>query len=75
MAATISKGGDTLVEMVKRVSLEDGAGGTFSATSPGKPDSPFIRQEVSVEARDAEKAKRLWELSAQCVGLGAETPI
>lgn len=75
VAATISQGGDTLVEMVTKVSLQDDAGGRFFATNPGKPDSPFAPQSVSIEARDTEKAKRLWDLSAQCVGLGSKTAI
>lgn len=75
MAATIGQGGDTLVEMVTESSLEDGAGGRFLATTPGKPDSAFSSQSVSTEAQDVAKGKRLWDLSAQCVGLGSKTPI
>ncbi|CAM9268143.1 unnamed protein product [Sphacelaria rigidula] len=75
VAATISQGGDTLVAMVTKLSLEDDAGGRFFATNPGKPDSAFGPQDVSIEARDTEKAKRLWDLSAQCVNLGSKTVI
>lgn len=65
-----------MVEMVTLLSLQDGAaGGRFFATEPGKPDSSFSEQAVSVEAQDTSKAKRLWELSAGCVGLGSKTPI
>lgn len=63
------------MEMVTMRSLEDDAGGRFLATSPGKPDSAFAPQAVSVEAQDMAKGQRLWELSAGCVGLGAKTPI
>lgn len=75
VAATVGQGGDTLVEMVTIKSLEDDVGGRFLATTPGKPDSAFAPQGVSVEAQDMAKAQRLWELSAGCVGLGAKTPI
>ncbi|CAN0002655.1 unnamed protein product [Ectocarpus sp. 6 AP-2014] len=73
---TVGQGGDTLVEMVTELSLQDGAaGGRFFATEPGKPESAFSEQAVSVEARDVAKGKRLWELSAGCVGLDPKTPI
>lgn len=76
VAANVGQGGDTLVAMVTELSLQDGsAGGRFFATDPGKPDSAFSEQSVSVEAQDVEKGKRLWELSASCVGLGSKTPI
>lgn len=61
--------------MVTKLSLEDDAGGRFFATNPGKPDSAFGPQDVSIEAGDTEKAKRLWDLSAQCVNLGSKTVI
>lgn len=65
-----------MVAMVTDLSLQDGsAGGRFFATEPGKPQSAFSEQAVSVEAQDVEKGKRLWELSAGCVGLGSKTPI
>ena len=64
------------MEMVTALSLQDGSkGGRFFATEPGKPDSAFSAQVVSVEAQDEAKGKRLWELSAGCVGLGSKTPI
>lgn len=76
VAATVGQGGDTLVEMVTALSLQGGSkGGRFFATEPGKPDSSFSEQAVSVEAQDQAKGKRLWELSAGCVGLGSKTPI
>lgn len=72
----MGQGGDTLVEMVTALSLQDGSrGGRFFATEPGKPDSAFSEQAVSAEAQDEAKGKRLWELSAGCVGLGSKTPI
>lgn len=71
----MGQGGDTLVEMVTDASLQEGAGGRFFATEPGKPDSAFAPQTVSVEAQDVDKAGRLWSLSADCVGLGSKTPI
>lgn len=76
VAATVGQGGDTLVEMVTELSLQDGAaGGRFFATEPGKPESAFSEQVVSVEAQDVAKGNRLWELSAGCVGLDPKTPI
>lgn len=57
--------------MVTKLSLESDAGGRFFSTPPGKPNDPFAVQQVSREARDAQKAKRLWELSARCVGLAS----
>lgn len=76
VAATVGQGGDTLVDMVTALSLQEGStGGRFFATEPGKPDSSFSGQAVSVEAQDEAKGKRLWELSAGCVGLGSKTPI
>ena len=75
VAASVGQGGDALVEMVTEASLQEGAGGRFLATEPGKPDSPFATQAVSVEAQDVSKGQRLWELSAACVGLGQQTPI
>eukprot|EP00903_Cladosiphon_okamuranus_P012458 g11667.t1 len=76
VAATVGQGGDTLVEMVTALSLADESkGGRFFATEPGKPDSAFSEQAVSIEAKDEAKGKRLWELSAGCVGLGSKTPI
>ena len=64
------------MEMVTALSLQDGSkGGRFFATEPGKPDSAFSAQVVSVEAQDEAKGKRLWELSAGCVGLASKTPI
>ncbi|CAN0408673.1 unnamed protein product, partial [Laminaria digitata] len=75
VAASVGQGGDALVEMVTEASLQEGAGGRFLATEPGKPDSPFATQAVSVEAQDVSKGQRLWGLSAECVGLGQKTPI
>lgn len=75
VAATVGQGGDALVGMVTEASLEEGAGGRFLATDPGKPDSAFAAQAVSVEAQDVAKGQKLWELSAACVGLGTTTPI
>eukprot|EP00904_Undaria_pinnatifida_P002452 jgi/Undpi1/12207/HiC_scaffold_5.g01883.m1 len=75
VAASVGQGGDTLVEMVTEASLQEGAGGRFLATEPGKPDSPFAAQAVSTEAQDVSNGQRLWGLSAECVGLGSKTPI
>lgn len=45
----------------------EGVGGRFYATAPGKPRELFAERPISVEASDANKAKRLWDLSAKMI--------
>jgi protochlorophyllide reductase len=60
-------GGDCLARMVAGPEL-DGRGGLFFSNSrPGQ--HTFEEVPVSVEAADAARGRRLWELSAAAVGL------
>ncbi|CAM9622218.1 unnamed protein product [Chrysoparadoxa australica] len=68
VAASVSQGGDTLVEMA----TSEPKGGAFLATQPGKPGSAFEVREVSKEAQDTQKGEKLWQLSSELVGLGGK---
>uniref|UniRef100_A0A7S0HJM0 Protochlorophyllide reductase n=1 Tax=Hanusia phi TaxID=3032 RepID=A0A7S0HJM0_9CRYP len=67
VAETVSFGGDCLVTMAVSESLEGKRGVFWSNSKPGK--HTFEEVEVSAEAKDAEKGKRLWELSEQAITL------
>lgn len=51
-----------MVYMAESPELEE-TKGAFYATPPGQPRALFGPQAISKEARDAGKAKRVWELS------------
>ena len=63
VGTTIEVGGDCLTYMSLAPELE-GVSGPFYATLPGKPNGLFGEREISKEASDVEKAKRVFDLSA-----------
>jgi len=67
VAETVDFGGGCLVTMAVGPQLEGKGAEFWSNSKPGQ--HTFEKVEVSKEAQDAAKARRLWELSARAVGL------
>lgn len=63
VGTTVDVGGDCLCYMTLSPDLE-GVSGPFYATLPGKPKSLFGERQISKEASDVEKAKKVWQLSS-----------
>jgi len=66
---TVDFGGSCLIKMAVGSDLEDQSGVFWANSKPGK--HTFEQVEVSKEARDDYKAKKLWSLSRQAVKLKA----
>jgi len=71
VAETVDGGGNCLVYMATSPALEGKGGVYYNNDIPGYGQHRFEPLDPSLEARDAAEAQKLWEISAQLVGLAA----